>query len=360
VDELSSRLEISVETRSIVRIKVWDLTGAIVYSDVPALIGQRFGLPHEALNLTVGWAGTADISVQDALDNEFEAKSGELVEVYVRTETPEQVPLVVEMYYDDADVRRRQTSALLNIAPLFLGSLGVLALAQLLPAVGLARRIQHDAKRRVLQETIDASDRERRRIARELHDDVIQDLAGLSYAFEAERRHGTPEQASFFEKAYSIVQKNIGTLRAMTNELYPPDLEELGLPMALTRLAEELLTHGVEVRIDVPENITGLGREDSAMFYRVAREVFANIVKHAGASTAAIVLTQDETGTVMLIHDDGQGFNQDEKAPAGHLGLRIVQDSVSAAGGTLEVNSEPGGGTWVVTRLDRSGGRGNA
>lgn len=96
------------------------------------------------------------------------------------------------------------------------------------------------------------------------------------------------------------------------------------------------------------------------MFYRVAREVFANIVKHAGASTAAIVLTQDETGTVMLIHDDGQGFNQDEKAPAGHLGLRIVQDSVSAAGGTLEVNSEPGGGTWVVTRLDRSGGRGNA
>lgn len=353
---LDARLAPWLDKGAVLRIKVWNGDGTIVYSDVPELIGGRHELPHGGKALLVGGPGVSEIGLPDAPENRLEPMAGELVEVYVGSSAATGAPLIFEAYFDDDGVREEQTAVLLGIAPVFLLSLAVLQLAQLVPAVRLARRIQEGqaSRRRLLQRAVDASALERRRIARDLHDEVIQDLAGLSYAMESEVTHGTSEQIPVFTRALAVLQQNVRSLRAMTTELYPLDLDRLGLPTALTRLADPLREQGIEVRLSLPENAE-LSREHSAALYRVAREVLANVLKHAEAHTVEFSLDRDPDGTVLRISDDGRGFDPDAAAPDGHLGLRIMRDTLVEAGGELDIRSRPGGGTVVSARLRRSG-----
>lgn len=352
--QLSERLAPRLADGALVRIKVWDATGRVIYSDLPMLIGRRFDLPSWAFELLADGQGRASLKAQDEVENQFETGSGDLVEVYVRAIAVNGQAVVVEAYFSDADVRADQDSVLLGLIPTFLLSLGALQLAQLVPAIQLARRIQRhqSVRRKLLQHAIDASDLERQRIARDLHDEVIQDLAGLSYALEAEEMHSIPENRPPFSQAKAILQKNVSTLRAMSSELYPPDLEELGLPEALAQLAARVLEHGIEVKLQIPANCD-LDRERAAMFYRVAREALANTVKHARAGILELTLMQDDDRTILLIHDNGCGFDLSAEAPDNHLGLRIMRDTIQVAGGSLEVHSWMGGGTSVMATLDR-------
>jgi signal transduction histidine kinase len=351
---LRDRLDPWLADGSIVRIKVWDADGRIIFSDVPSLIGESFVLEGWAQALLAGGPGTATIERQDNLENTYEADSGDLVEVYVRSETAAGAPLIFEAYFDDARVRQEQTALLIGMAPAVLLSLAVLQLAQLAPAVRLAHRIQaHQAVRRhLLQRAMDASDLERQRIARDLHDEVIQDLAGLAYALEAEEMHGSIEQRPPLARATSILQKNVRALRTITSDLYPPDLDRLGLPAALARLADPLHEQGIDVSIRVPRTVE-LDREQTAVLYRVAREAMTNSTKHAGARTVDLSLTQNAERTVMRIVDDGCGFDLDAGAPAGHLGMQIMQDTLHDAGGSLDVSSSSGTGTTVTAVLGR-------
>ncbi|MCY7405517.1 MAG: histidine kinase [Cryobacterium sp.] len=351
---LDERLAPRLSDGSIVRVKVWTPEGRIVYSDLSTLIGQVFTLPTWTSELLAGGKGRATLELHDDPGDESETEAGELVEVYVRATSVSGDPLIFEAYFNDDAVREEQSALVVGLIPAFLLSLGALQLAQLFPAVKLARRIQghQSMKRQLLQHAIDASDLERQRIARDLHDDVIQDLAGLSYALEAEERHSTPENRALFAQAKEILQKNVRTLRAMTTELYPPDLAELGLPAALTRLTAPLLEHGIAVKLHIPADCD-LDRERAAMFYRVAREVLANTAKHARAGVLELSLMQDQDRTILLIHDNGCGFDMSADAPENHLGLRIMRDTIQVAGGSLEVRSWRGGGTSVMATLDR-------
>jgi len=351
---LDERLAPRLADGSIVRVKVWDPEGRIVYSDLPMLIGRVFTLPDWTPALLADGEGRASLRVHDDPDDENETEAGELLEVYVRATSDSGQPLIFEVYFNDDAIRDEQRLLVVGLIPTFLLSLGALQVAQLFPAVQLARRIQGDqsTRRRLMQHAIDASDLERQRIARDLHDEVIQDLAGLSYALESEERHSTPENRALFGQARAILQKNVRTLRAMTTELYPPDLAELGLPAALTRLTAPMHEHGIEVRLHIPPDCD-LDRDRAAMFYRVAREVLANTVKHARAGVLELTLIQDQDRTVLLIHDDGCGFDVSADAPENHHGLRIMRDTIQVVGGSLEVRSFRGGGTSVMATLDR-------
>ena len=361
---LDSRLAPWLDNGAVLRIKIWDGNGTIVYSDLPELIGDRSEFPQGGEALLVGGPGVSAIGISDELENRHESLSGGLVEVFVGSSAATGAPLIFEAYFDGDAVREEQTAVLIDMAPAFLLSLGVLQLAQLVPAVRLARRIQAGqvARRRLLQRAVDASALERRRIARDLHDEVIQDLAGLSYALESEVTHGAPEQNPLFTRALAVLQQNVRSLRAMTTELYPLDLDRLGLPTALDRLADPLRERGIEVTLDLPGNALPdnalLSREQSAVLYRVAREVLANILKHAEAHAVEFSLHVDRNRTVMRIGDDGRGFDPDAAAPEGHLGLRIMSDTMLEAGGSLDIRSRPGGGTVVSARLrpDEPGG----
>ncbi|MBG6059384.1 signal transduction histidine kinase [Cryobacterium sp. MP_M5] len=338
----------------IVRVKVWDPNGRIIYSDLPSLIGRSFPLPRWSSDLLAGGPERASFGTQRRVDNEQDYALGELVEINVRTTDAAGRPLMFEAYFDDEAVQKEQTTLIAEIIPAFALSLLALQLGQLLPAIGLARRIQahQAARRRLLQHAIVASDFERRRIARELHDEVIQDLAGLSYAFEAEERHGLAGERPLFGRARAILQRNLGALRAMTTELYPPDLDALGLAEALLRLADPLAGKGIEAHVALPERIE-LDRDRTALLYRVAREALANTVKHAGAGRVELTLAQDGDRTTLTVRDDGCGFDPEKGSPHGHLGLRIMRDTVRVAGGDLAITSRAGEGTTVVATLDR-------
>lgn len=345
---LDERLAPWLDKGAVLRIKVWDADGRIVYSDVSDLIGKRYELPAGGPALLIGGPGVSEIGNATGSEHVFQPLAGELVEVYVGSFAATGDPLIFEAYFDDDIVREEQTSVLLDMAPAFLLALGVLQLAQLVPAVRLARRIQagQAARRRLLQRAVDASALERRRIARDLHDDVIQDLAGLSYAMESEITRGSSEHLPLFTRALGLLQENVRTLRAMTTELYTLDLDGLGFPVALSRLADPLREKGIDVRLTLPEDRT-LSREHSAVLYRVAREVLANILKHADARTVECSLEVDADRTVLRISDDGRGFDRSAGAPDGHFGLRMMRDTMLEVGGTLDITSRVGGGTVV-------------
>ncbi|OFI37356.1 two-component sensor histidine kinase [Arthrobacter sp. SW1] len=349
---LDQRLRPWLEGRGAIRVKVWDARSRIVYSDVPELIGRTFELDGEARALLAGGPATATLEKQDSPENGFEASSGELVEVYVRAMAQSGDQLIFEAYYDGTQVRREQASYLLGIVPPLLLAMSALQLAQLIPAVRLARRIQsyQAVRHSLLRRAIEASDLERRRIARELHDEVIQDLSGLAYALESEERQGPVAGRSLFTNARTLLQDNVRTLRAMTSELYPPDLGELGLKASLLRLAMPLQEHGISVRVDVPDEVD-LDRERTAIFYRVAREALANVMKHSSAQSAELRLMNDGGRVQLLVTDDGRGFDPASPPPDGHLGMRILRDTIIEAGGTLEIHSGPGRGTTVTVSL---------
>lgn len=352
VERLDERLRPWMGDTSVFEIKLWDKEGRIVYSDDLKLIGKKFGLPHDAVEVLAGRDVPPNLEMQTDEVNTPNAAPEELVEVYVPVTAPDGQKLVFEAYYDDDEVRAEQSSVLFGMAPPFLLALGVLQLAQLFPAVRLARRIQaHEAARsRLLRRAIEASELERQRIARDLHDEVIQELSGLSYVLESEERHGPEAQRALFGDARRILQDNVRSLRAMTTELYPPDLNRLGLNGALARLGDPLEERGISLELELPPECE-LDRDRAALFYRVAREALANTAKHSKAATAQLRLRQDGNRAEIRIHDDGCGFDQSLGSPEGHFGLRIMEDTIGEAGGTLQVMSAPGRGTTVIARF---------
>jgi len=346
---LDQRLEPWLAESGVTRIKVWDEHGRVVYSDAETLIGQEFEQEEWARVLLEGGPATATLEQQTEEENEFEAGSGELVEVYARSASLSGAPMIFETYSPGNGVRHEQEAVLMGMIPPMLLSLAVLQLTQLVPAVRLARRIQiaQAARNSSLKCAIEASDQERRQIAGELHDEVIQDLSGLAYALESEERRGAPAQRAVFTNARTMLQNNIRTLRAMTSELYPPDLEELGLQASLLRLEAPLVERGIETAVEIPDKLV-LDRDRAVLIYRVAREALVNAAKHSAAKSVLVRLRQAGEVTQIMVADDGLGFDSEQRCPEGHFGLRILGDTVRQAGGTLEVRSTPGAGTTVT------------
>lgn len=352
ISELDQKVGPWLDKEGVLRIKIWSPDGTVVYSDQSSLIGQVFELRAPERQLLAGGDATAALGHHQEFENQFESARGELVEVYVRFAAANGTPLIFEAYYDDEPLRGVQEEVLFGMVPPLLLSLFALQLAQLPTAVRLARKIQANRTtgHRLLKHAVEASDLERRRIARDLHDDVIQDLSGLSYALESEELHGQGNNPLLTE-ARSILQRNIRKLREITTELYPPDLAEFGLPAALARLAGPVQDRGITLQLDLPADID-LDRDQSAMLYRVARESLANVAKHSHATNVRVSLTNDPGGAEISVADDGIGFDQAQGSAEGHSGLRILRDTFNAAGGTLEVRTAPGAGTTVKARLE--------
>lgn len=352
LERLDQRLAPWLEDGNVIRIKVWDEQGRVVYSDAESLIGQAFEQEDWARLLLDGGPATATLESQTAEENVFEAGSGELVEVYVRSTSQAGDPMIFETYSSGEGVRREQHAVLVGMIPPTLLSLAVLQLAQLIPAVRLARRIQeHQATRTALLRcAIEASDQERRQIASELHDEVIQNLSGLAYALESEERRGPPSMGGVFTYARTMLQNNVRLLRAMTTKLYPPDLEDLGLKASLMRLETPLVERGIAFTVEIPDELV-LDRDQTVLAYRVAREALVNATRHSSAAWVEVRIQQSGRWTQITVSDDGVGFDADEALPEGHFGLRILGDTVRQAGGSLEIRSTPGTGTAVVATL---------
>ena len=199
-----------------------------------------------------------------------------------------------------------------------------------------------------------SSEFERRRIAQDLHDGVIQDLAGAGLvlplvADRVKESRSSPQDGDLLTRLHALVTLNVQRLRSLMAEVYPPDLTGAGLRPAIENLVLETADR-VDTEVHVDPDLR-LGEGAARLAYRIVREGLRNVVKHADANSALVEIRRDDGWVHVLVADDGRGVagtaddGQDAddgkggKLPEseGHLGLRLLRDSVRDAGGHLEL-----------------------
>lgn len=349
---------------SIVRVKVWNAQGRIIYSDDARLIGMDFPLRDDARSLLAAGGTGAGVSRLDRDENRFErSDGGRLLEVYAGVTAADGEPLLVETYLSAAPLQRSADVLTAALVPLAVGSLLVLQVMLLPLAVSLARRVDRGQaeRRRLLQHAVNASDLERRRVAQDLHDGVLQDLAGVTYALTSlstrlERTPGSdPATTAVLSRATSVLGRDVRSLRGLLTDIYPPDLLEHGLVPAVTAAVEDVRRQGPDVSLAAtPDLERDVAPETVALAFRVVRESLRNVVKHAAATRVEVRLDRPDPSTLRVrVTDDGVGFDPERVAGAreGHLGMRVLADTLRDVGGSFDVASVRGGGTTVVSVL---------
>ncbi|SEP94853.1 Histidine kinase-, DNA gyrase B-, and HSP90-like ATPase [Microlunatus flavus] len=338
---------------SLVRVKLWDPDGRVLYSDEARLVGQTFGLGEDEREALEDGSTDSEISDLSAPENVYERPFGKLLEVYVGLTSADGRPLLFEAYFRYDAVVTAATAEWRKYAPPTLAGLLALQLVQIPFAWSLARRLQRQQRdrQRLLQRAVDASQVERRRIAADLHDGVVQDLTGLTYALDAARLGpDDPEgQRELVGRSAAQLRASVADLRTLLVEIYPPDLAEEGLPAALTDLAAGLERAGLSVEVDV-DDAAGLPLDVSSVLFRSGQEVLRNVVAHSDARHVALRAAVRDGIASLVVDDDGRGFDAgdlDRRFEEGHIGLRSLGDLIDDSGGTLTVRSAPGQGTRV-------------
>ncbi len=329
----------------VARLKVWRRDGTILYSDQTQLIGQRYALGDEEVAVLDGGATNAEISDLSRPENRFERDSGGLLEVYTRVQTPEGVPVLFEAYYALDALHDRQHEIATAFRPIALGGL-VALLVLTTPLVWLLwQRLQRASRERerLLLAAVEASDVERRRIARDLHDGVVQDLTATAFGLSAAAAGGDSSQE--LAEAGDAVRRALRSLRSLLVEIYPPDLHSDGLSGALDDLLARAHAAGVEVTL-LMDDLTGVPDGHIALVWRAAQEAVRNSLRHASPAHLGVEVQRTPDAVVLTVTDDGTGFDPASLAP-GRLGLRGLRDLATESGATLTVRSSPGAGAEI-------------
>lgn len=225
------------------------------------------------------------------------------------------------------------------------------------------QRLQHAREREaLLHRLVDASEAERRRIARDLHDGVVQNLSGMAFALTAtssrlrERGASADNQREALEVLESSAEQTrqaMKDLRTLIIEIAPPTLRREGIHAALLEVLRTLEQAGTKTRLELPSNMR-LRQDRASLIFRVAQEVLRNVAAHAEASHVSVVLRELDGHAVLRIEDDGRGFTADDVArrrAQGHVGTSAIEELAEDASGSLRIDSEPGKGTTVVLEL---------
>jgi signal transduction histidine kinase len=326
----------------VVNVRVVAEDGTIVYSNQLPLIGTAAALSEDERRILAD--GGVVSEVPDGGDRDPDG----LVAVSTRIVTPDGgTPLLLQTDQRLGSLTSTESQFLGSFAPVLLVALVALALLLFPLAYVLARRVQRADRDReqLLERALDASARERRKLAGDLHDGPVQDLAGLSMQLAA-RAERAPDAGSREALAASAdaVRESVRVLRAAIVEVYPPNIRQSGLGPALSDLTARLRTEGMEVRLDAPAG--GFGADVDELLYRACQEGLRNVVAHAEATSVDVRVRRDGRRAVLLVSGDGRGVILDRADDDGeHLGLRILDELVDDAGGALSVGPRDGGGT---------------
>jgi PAS domain S-box-containing protein len=228
--------------------------------------------------------------------------------------------------------------------------------------MGAARRTA-----RLLEQVIGAQEEERRRVARELHDETGQALTSLLVGLRTLEDVPTLAAARASARGLrTLAAQAMEDVRRLAGGLRPSALDDLGLPAALERYAAEYAqTHGVAVRLEGAG--PGLGRlpaTTETAVYRIAQEALTNVARHAGARHARIVFERGPGSVKMLVEDDGRGFDVEHALraadAAGSIGLHSMRERASLLGGRFTIESVPGDGTTLTLEIPVDDARGPA
>ncbi|GAI25749.1 unnamed protein product, partial [marine sediment metagenome] len=233
--------------------------------------------------------------------------------------------------------------------------------------IGAIETLQDITEEKQLQENMrfyiqlitKAQEDERRRIARELHDDVASSLLLLIQRLDA-IASSTPRLSTSLknklEDIYSHATAALENLQRSAQDLRPRIIDDLGLVAALEWMAENLTKdYGIVTRVEVIGVERGLPDEVQLLLFRIAQEALTNIRRHAEASRAWITLEFGEKKAVLIIKDNGKGFEMPQGmgglASAGKLGLAGMQERTQLIGGSLRIQSEAGKGTTITIEV---------
>jgi signal transduction histidine kinase len=220
----------------------------------------------------------------------------------------------------------------------------------------LRQALEADERRsHLLKRVISAQEEERRRIARELHDQTTQQLTALAMQLGAATAADAATR-TLLARAHALVATMIDDIHRVIHDLRPSMLDDLGLLPAIRAYAERhLAAHGIRVQCEFPPAIPVMTPEATIALYRIAQEALSNISRHAHAETVLIGCTVNDTQIVLEIEDDGVGFNPATVAKPREngegLGLLGMRERLALLGGRLDVDSEAGLGTRVIAVL---------
>jgi two-component system, NarL family, sensor kinase len=338
------------------RIKIWRADGTIVYSDETELIGKRFPLDDEQRQVLE--SGTTEGGVSDLRrsENKFETDANGLLEVYTQIHSPEGTPLLFEAYYSVATVQQRAHEVLTPFRRITAGALLAILLLGV-PLIGaLTTRLTRAsrARERLMLRAMDSSEAERRRIARDLHDGVVQELAGTAFALSGSAREPglPPGLRGDLDRAGEAVRRSLRQLRSLLVEIHPPGLDAATLAASLEDLTAPAVSAGTVATVSV-SGIEGAPDHVVTLVWRAAQESIRNAVRHAHASHLTVEVTCDERQVRLVVKDDGVGFDPSSRSDDGSYGLRGLKSLVEDGGGVVDVDSSPDVGTTVRMVVDR-------
>jgi signal transduction histidine kinase len=208
---------------------------------------------------------------------------------------------------------------------------------------------------------ITAQEAERARIARELHDDVNQQLAGVSIALShVKRRLHDGGNATVEEELTRLQQRTIAladVIRGLSHALHPGVLQHAGLVAALeAHCAEVRSQHAILITLSVAAGLDAIPQDIALCLYRVTQEALRNVAAHAGACQVHVALSATADGLELSIIDDGPGFDLAAAQRRGGLGLISLDERVRLFGGNVQITTQPQRGTEVRVRVPLQGG----
>jgi signal transduction histidine kinase len=374
--EFAQQMGARIQDDRITRTKLWRADGTVVYSDEPRLQGQTFELDGGSLDVLENGGTETEIGTADGPENVFDASDEEVLEVYTQVRTPTGQNALFEIYVPYSAVQAAGSSIWWAFAPVVVGALLFLWLVQVPNAWGMARQIREaqDDRERLLRRALQASDAERRRIASDLHNGVVQTMAGTVFTLGGVEKllpGDTPAEArGLLDDASTATRSSIRELRSLLVDIYPARLSQVGLEAAVKDLAAPLQARevDVEVEVDLPEEPP---ETVAALIYRTAQEALHNVRDHSGAERVEVRLVAAGGGWTLDVDDDGRGLDDAAQAlldPAApptetgeHMGLRLLRELAEDEGGELSIGPSALGGVRVGLIIgagnDSKGGR---
>jgi len=208
------------------------------------------------------------------------------------------------------------------------------------------------------QQTTRAQEEERKRIARELHDDTIQELVALSRQLDTFRDGAEPPEPTInrLDELQNRIDGIIRSIRRFSQDLRPSVLDDLGLVAALESIADDLIAqHGIATEVKVAGEQHRLLPEKELLLFRIAQEALRNVWRHAQATEVRITVEFGHDKIKIIVQDNGKGFELPmtlgDLAKAGKLGLAGMYERAQLLGGSLELQSTLGKGTTAIIEI---------